>query len=72
MPDMYVRMVARQVAAQALTVGPAVEWENYPEVGEHDWEAVEAEVAYIADVLRVSPDNYAHAYAQLAALADDV
>lgn len=74
MPDMYVRMVARQVAALALHPEfPAeIAWEEYPEIGEHDWEAVIAEVAYIADVLRVSQDNYDHAYAQLAARVGDV
>ena len=43
-------------------------WENYPEIGEQDWEAI----VQHADELRGSPDDedYREAYALLAARAE--
>lgn len=70
--ETIIRMVARQVAANAIDpeLGTEPHWENYPEVGEHDWEAVQSELLYIARTLRVEPFIYDHAYGQLAERAD--
>jgi len=46
--------------------GVDVAWENYPEIGDNDWQAVLEEV----DRLAPPPDGFAAAYALIEARAD--
>lgn len=43
-------------------------WEDYPEIGKHDWDRVGAGLAYVAETFNDGP-VYAEAYALLAARA---
>lgn len=64
-----VRHVARAAVAHALVAHPP-EWGDYPEIGEHDWERVEAEVERIIDRLSGQAEKYESAYRFLASRAN--
>lgn len=64
--------VARRVLAYAVGRAlefPLVEWGDYPELGEHDWDAVVARVRHLADRTDVQTEKYEAAYRHLATRA---
>lgn len=61
-----IETVARGVLANAVET--PVEWENYPEIGEGDWERVLAEVRQLA--AHPSATDYDSAYQHLAERAE--
>lgn len=66
-----IETVARQIARDRLTSDADlgfIDWGDYPEIGEYDWEAVIEEVCGI--VPEVNRDAYQEAYDLLAARAD--
>lgn len=65
-----IQTVARKVLVAQLE-DVANLWEDYPDLGEWDWEAVVEEVKRIADDLAPDEGNYERAYAQLAARAEN-
>lgn len=74
-PEHAIAVMGRAVAA--ATVAAALEdgevagrWETWPEVGEHDWRRVEAQVQTIVNRLAVPEGELLAAYRALAARAD--
>jgi hypothetical protein len=64
-----VREVARHAIADAVRLNPP-RWEDYPDIGEHDWEAIAAEVERVLDRLAAQREKYDCAYRVLAGRAD--
>ena len=64
MADNRVTEAVDVVARWALSLS----WEDFPEIGEHDWDAIAARAAAIVDCPSV--DEYEAAYEFLAARAD--
>lgn len=63
--------IARHLAC--CSIDDALEdgkWENYPEIGESDWEAVEKRAKAISDRLLPLPDEQIAAYDYLKGLAE--
>jgi hypothetical protein len=58
-----IKIVARQVLAD-LAEYAAEQWENYPEIGEHDWDAVVTEVVRLAP-LDATSAGFVEAYSLL-------
>lgn len=67
--DAAVAIIAQQILARAADTAQH-EWENYPEIGEADWDAVLAKVTDLAPF--PEPDMYKDAYALLEARAESV
>lgn len=70
MAESAVREVARHAMAAAVRRNPP-QWEDYPEIGEYDWEAVEAEVERVAGRLAAQQEKFDCAYRLLASRAGD-
>lgn len=68
MTESAVRDVARHAVAAAVRLNPPL-WEDYPDIGENDWEAVEAEVERLLDRLAAQREKYDCAYRHLASRA---
>lgn len=64
MAEWSVAEVARHVIAHVVESNPP-QWENYPDIGEHDWEAVEKEAARVLDRLAAQQEKYNSAYRHL-------
>lgn len=65
-------IVARRVASRLIDEDAlGVLWEDYPEIGEHDWVAVTKQAEHIAERLNPSDDQYTAAYFYLASMASD-
>ena len=65
-----IETIARDVLAKGTRGGWLDdEWENYPEIGEHDWKAVVETAQRIAG--QVDPEQYAAAYEFLAERAEE-
>lgn len=64
-----VRQIARWAIANVITVVPP-EWEDYPEIGEHDWERVEAEIDRVVTMLAGQEEKFKAAYEFLSGRAD--
>jgi hypothetical protein len=65
--------VARRVLVQAVEralADPVVEWGDYPDLGEHDWDAVVKQVRHLANRTDVQTEHYDAAYRHLAERAD--
>lgn len=68
-PDQAIKIVAQDAIHRALTeYGTRVEWENYPEIGEDDWESVLVWIELFSTP--PSADDFTAAYALLEARAD--
>jgi hypothetical protein len=68
-----ISVLAHHVVAEALDAAIGAEnigWEDYPEVGENDFDKVVTRAGKLADRLRPSEDEYEQAYAVLADRAD--
>lgn len=65
--DKALTVIAQQVLAH-LSEAAKYEWENYPEVGEFDWDAVLDKVADLASF--PDADDYRTAYNLLATRAE--
>jgi hypothetical protein len=63
-----IKIVARQVLADVAEYA-AEQWEEYPEIGEHDWDAVVTEVVRLAPVDATSTD-FVEAYSLLESRAE--
>lgn len=63
-------VVALGVAANAITGDMEPEWENYPDVGENDWLAIQGMLSELAKKLAPMIRSYATAYLYLTKLAD--
>lgn len=57
-------------AAAEPSFSREIEWENYPEIGEYDWDAVVARVNEIRRSLNPPEEACAAAYALLTARSD--
>jgi uncharacterized protein YoaH (UPF0181 family) len=64
-----IRLVAQHALATAARDENAIDWESYPEIGEHAWFRIIDRLDDIAPF--PDADEYATAYALLAARADD-
>jgi hypothetical protein len=62
-----IEVVARMAIFNALD---DIEWGNYPEIGEHDWQQVLDRIEIVGMGLKPSDDDYAKAYSILEARAD--
>lgn len=62
-----VEVVARMAIFNVLG---EVEWQDYPEIGEHDWQEVLDRVEVIGCALKPPTDDYTEAYAFLEARAE--
>lgn len=65
--------VARRVLARAVERAmdmEYVDWADYPDIGENDWEKVWNEVRLLAEQADVSPEYYESAYQHLSTRAD--
>lgn len=65
-PRKAIRIVARHAIANAAAID--IDWEDYPELGERDWEAVEAEINRLTPTPDL--DRFDKAYELLAARAE--
>ena len=65
MAEWSVAEVARHVIAHVVESNPP-QWENYPDIGEHGWAAVEKEVARQLRRLAAQREKYDSAYSHLA------
>lgn len=63
-------VVAMAVAAQALRGTVEPEWENYPDIGEHDWDAITCWLESHAAELDLEQGDYTRAYDELAGRAE--
>lgn len=63
-----IEAVAAHVIATSVQRDLGERWEDYPEIGEHDWERVAEQVEEMLP--RVSPTRFREAYARLEARAD--
>lgn len=43
-----IEVVAREVVFRALVLEEAYEWEDFPEIGQHDWDRVVIEIGQLA------------------------
>lgn len=64
-----VRTVARAAVGRTLKIHPP-DHEDFPDIGEHDWERVRAVVDRTADLYEGQAEKYAAAYRFLAQRAD--
>jgi hypothetical protein len=63
-PEQAIDVIAREALSRfAAEAMPRDEWENFPEIGEHDWEKLAPSVPR---------DDYLAAYALLEGRAEDV
>lgn len=74
-PDDAIATVARYVVARSYG-GPAetvveIDWSDYPEIGEHDWQAVLDRANELVTNLRPDEETYQQAYRLLADQADE-
>jgi hypothetical protein len=70
-PEQAIDVIAREALSRfAAEAMPRDEWENFPEIGEHDWEKVAERVQQLAP--SVPRDDYLAAYALLEGRAEDV
>lgn len=62
--DRAVDLVAHHVIASLVAAadGAAEEWENYPDIGEYDWQRIVDRVAWLLDELRPDDRAYLAAY----------
>lgn len=61
-----VSTVAHRVAARILaTYDAGEEWENHPDIGEHDWQRVVERLSWLAGYTDVSDQDYDAAYEHL-------
>jgi hypothetical protein len=60
------KVVANRIVAQALDHQILGDWEDYPEIGEHDWKLIEAQLEILAGKLRPQAAEYDSAYKLLA------
>lgn len=67
--ELAIRDVARHAIAAAVSRNPP-EWEDYPDIGEHDWAEVEREVQRRVAQIEVQHEKYECAYRHLAGRAD--
>lgn len=67
--ELAIRDVARHAIAAAVRANPP-EWQDYPDIGENDWQAVLAEVERRVGQLEPQGEKYGCAYRHLAARAD--
>ena len=72
--DPAVDVVARYIVARSYG-GPAatvieIDWSDYPEIGEHDWQAVIERADELITALRPSDETYRQAYKTLADRAE--
>lgn len=71
-PVAAIRIVARRVFANAVADDPVdPEWENYPEIGGDDWQAVLAYVRELAQRTDVHTEDCDAAYRHLAERAEE-
>lgn len=61
-------VIAWHVLGQAVIRGAAdSEWEDYPDIGEHDWEKIAAKVDHLAEIFPFdAQDRFDQAYELLA------
>lgn len=62
-PDEAVEVIARHILAQAAA---EADWEDYPEIGQHDWDAIVRKVDQLAPI----PARFGEALRILANRAD--
>lgn len=67
--DSTIATVARRIVVNSLKNGGEW-WEQYPEVGEHDWSRVVVEVDRLAATLEVPDEEFKPAYALLSERAE--
>ena len=65
--DFAVEVVARMAMFNALD---KIEWEDYPDIGEHDWQQVLDRIEVMGCGLKPTDDDYAEAYALLESRAE--
>ena len=65
--DWAVEVVARMAIFGALD---NIEWGDYPEIGEYDWQQVQDRIAVISCGLKPLHDDYIEAYAVLESRAE--
>jgi hypothetical protein len=58
------------VALDTALTNRLVDWSDFPDIGEHDWEAVVRDAQNKARVFESTEDQFKTAYAVLAARAD--
>lgn len=63
-------VVAKWVAAGALRGMIEPEWENYPEIGEHDWDAIQCWLESHAASIDPERMEYSRAYTVLTKRAE--
>lgn len=68
--DDLIRTVAAMVAANAIFGHLTPEWENYPDIGEHDWAKVLGSVNRLAATIAPGLRAYLAAYEALTARAE--
>lgn len=66
--DVIIRSILRRLTDDPDQVGEM--WEDYPEIGEHDWIEICAQVADRSKTFTNSPEVYKAAYAHLASRAE--
>jgi hypothetical protein len=71
--DAAIAVVAKRVIATDLRASidrGSIDWGDYDEVGESDWDAIVARVHYVADQIDPTNEQYDEAYALLTERAD--
>lgn len=72
-PEQAREIVSRHIVyaalADSLDAG-IVGWENFPEIGEHDWAAVTERAKALVGEFRATEGTFVSAYSVLAARAD--
>lgn len=69
--NVAVETVARRAISNALSeYGRAPEWEDYPEIGEHDWILVDEEIDRRRQRQDVTAEEFAAAYEYLEGRAE--
>jgi len=68
--DDAIETVARRLVASTAEHHAGEEWENHPDIGQHDWERIESRASMITSELDVPQDKYERAYQFLADRAE--
>jgi hypothetical protein len=63
--DHAIKVVAREIVSK---VSP--DWEDYPEIGEHDWERIVAEVKKLTKATEPTLEEFTQAWVELSNRAE--
>lgn len=71
-PEEARELVARHIVSTAVqdSLGSLIRWEDFPDIGEHDWLAVNARACELVAPMTATEETFKAAYAVLAERAE--